>query len=562
MSMISDILIPIMLYSMIDGKKYAVFMLVALLILKWISFGIQGPMTTKLAASVSNTYFSVQIERYTMLNADSRNKLEASDMYSIVRDISDRLANLTAQSMWECCILVEAALSTIVMFWYRGYLHLIVILILIQLIWYRYIAIHALADCRTTRDTSRSETTALNHKNQRLLPELQQCSAGASDIVTNMSKSTMSSYITQISYEKLWIMNDGLGQATVALVMIYVYGTGNPVDIIVLYYLISKFNFAINRCTMTYTQIAKVDTALEKYEKKWDKLIKYQPVKPLIVPETGLIFDYLQVSRDGFSIKAHNLVIERGLTYIVTGESGCGKSTLCSALIGDILGGVLSDGADPASYRQCFSMSYQSRKFHDSDITLREILTVSGRDTPQDDEIMNLLNLVELTGWLKGLVEKKNDTNVDAEEKQYIIHINDDDDNDSKAESTNLLTSIISDIRSFKVTEKQDIKPANCEINPLDVKLNGLSGGQKTRIDLVRAVLRAKNPNVSIVILDEPDNGVDQKQGMRMLKNILGCSQLHGKTKIITTHICECQLKQLTYDQHWHMSDGTLRVLE
>ena len=142
----------------------------------------------------------------------------------------------------------------------------------------------------------------------------------------------------------------------------------------------------------------------------------------------------------------------------------------------------------------------------------------------------------------------------------------------NKSNSNSLIYDSINDLTSFKI--EPIIQPLSSissdgsdglngsdgsnYINPLDIKIKQPSGGEKTRIDIIRTIIRAMRPNIKVVVFDEPEAGIDPTQGMDILLKVVNCKQLQGKTKLIISHMCGCQLARFQVNYHWVIQQGKL----
>ena len=54
-----------------------------------------------------------------------------------------------------------------------------------------------------------------------------------------------------------------------------------------------------------------------------------------------------------------------------------------------------------------------------------------------------------------------------------------------------------------------------------DIKISGLSGGEKMRLSLVFTLLETIKKNKEILILDEPEQGLDESTRRQVISNIL-----------------------------------------
>ena len=88
---------------------------------------------------------------------------------------------------------------------------------------------------------------------------------------------------------------------------------------------------------------------------------------------------------------------------------------------------------------------------------------------------------------------------------------------------------------------------------------NKLSGGQKTRILLARALFRAHHRNSSILILDEPDKGLPAETTLTIINNII--KWYHSKGILFLTLHTE-QAHLLRFDQVLQLKQGTITKIK
>jgi ABC-type transport system involved in cytochrome bd biosynthesis fused ATPase/permease subunit len=88
---------------------------------------------------------------------------------------------------------------------------------------------------------------------------------------------------------------------------------------------------------------------------------------------------------------------------------------------------------------------------------------------------------------------------------------------------------------------------------------NKLSGGQKTRLLLARALYRAHHRNSSLLILDEPDKGLPAETTVSIIDNIIKWYQSKG-ILFLTLHTERAHL--LNFDQVLHIEEGTITKIK
>ena len=100
--------------------------------------------------------------------------------------------------------------------------------------------------------------------------------------------------------------------------------------------------------------------------------------------------------------------------------------------------------------------------------------------------------------------------------------------------------------------------------NELDSNLdeameNKLSGGQKTRLLLARALYRAEQRKSPLLILDEPDKGLPAETTVTIIENIMKWYRSQG-ILFLTLHTERAHL--LNFDHVLHIEDGMITKIK
>ena len=169
-------------------------------------------------------------------------------------------------------------------------------------------------------------------------------------------------------------------------------------------------------------------------------------------------------------MKNIDITIQKGEFVCIIGEIGSGKSSILSSLIGDML---------------------VETKTNESPILVNETLSY-----------------VQQSPWIQNKTIRENilfGEEMDEEKYQQAIRI-------------------------CELTRDINILPAgdNTEIGEKGINL---SGGQKARLSLARAVYADKN----LILLDDPISALDANVKKKIFKNLL-LNHLRGKTRILVTH--------------------------
>ncbi|CAF1456959.1 unnamed protein product [Adineta steineri] len=88
---------------------------------------------------------------------------------------------------------------------------------------------------------------------------------------------------------------------------------------------------------------------------------------------------------------------------------------------------------------------------------------------------------------------------------------------------------------------------------------NKLSGGQKMRLLLARALYRAHNRNSSLLILDEPDKGLPAEITVTIIDNIMKWYRSKG-ILFLTLHTERAHM--LNFDQTLHIDQGIITKIK
>jgi ABC-type transport system involved in cytochrome bd biosynthesis fused ATPase/permease subunit len=198
-----------------------------------------------------------------------------------------------------------------------------------------------------------------------------------------------------------------------------------------------------------------------------------------------------------------------GETILIKGKSGAGKSTFY-----DILNGSISK----KDYSAQITIDNEERTFHSIEKCRTMVLQ---------------------------------DTSVDYRSSLYTIITDQDDDHRTDIDS--ILWTF------FRLVQIDDLIEKDFKGNlhqPIESKL---SGGQKTRLLLARALYRAQQRNCSLLILDEPDKGLPAETTVSIIQNIIKWYQSKG-ILFLTLHTE--QAHQLNFDQILHIEQGTITKIK
>ena len=98
-------------------------------------------------------------------------------------------------------------------------------------------------------------------------------------------------------------------------------------------------------------------------------------------------------------------------------------------------------------------------------------------------------------------------------------------------------------------------------LNKLDTPMKGLSGGEKMRLSILYTLWNFKKTGKQILILDEPEQGLDEDVRVIIIRNIL---ESINKPILVIYHGSKLDLLQLPFDKVWifDKKDGVTKVSE
>lgn len=103
-----------------------------------------------------------------------------------------------------------------------------------------------------------------------------------------------------------------------------------------------------------------------------------------------------------------------------------------------------------------------------------------------------------------------------------------------------------------KITEIAMIEHHFATSTDYDRPLDGLSGGEKMRICIAFSLWQAQRYNRKVVVMDEPDQGLDGELRIEMLKRICIDAKNNGLTVLVVYHGDDANIPEMTgFDRAW-----------
>ncbi|CAF1366983.1 unnamed protein product [Adineta steineri] len=322
-------------------------------------------------------------------------------------------------------------------------------------------------------------------------------------------------------YDYLSLKEDILGKlCTFITIIIYYILNGMNTFIIPLYHYLSTLTGSVHELLIAYIRWLRlkkdydlVKPILEEYDERINVEqidLKYE------FQIQDLSFQY-KGTRETFHLQLDgSLSFKKGEVILITGKSGSGKSTFYDILNGsipmnDYSAKVQIDSEQQSSIlhsiEKCRTMVLQ-----DSDMDYRSTIYSMVTDIDEDEVNKNRTPELDSLVW----------------EFLRLVQIDD----------------FIRDELNGDLDEAME---------------NKLSGGQKMRLLLARALYRAHNRNSSLLILDEPDKGLPAEITITIIDNIMKWYRSKG-ILFLTLHTERAHM--LNFDQTLHIDQGIITKIK
>jgi ABC-type transport system involved in cytochrome bd biosynthesis fused ATPase/permease subunit len=248
----------------------------------------------------------------------------------------------------------------------------------------------------------------------------------------------------------------------------------NVTQIVLIISAINSVMRGVRHITYSVRSFQESESKYKNYEEFWQANDQYRqsPAQQYKFPETITIEKFESQIPELALVEP--ITIHRGDRILIRGPTGEGKTTFVNAFLGKI-SGMKFDARDPENYADDVVEFYQDirERMPFNNITVRKIFGNGDDITVDTDMIEEALHIA----CIDELIEK------------------------------------------------------------LDVDLDGsLSGGEKCRLALATRIYKLlENPDISILLLDESDQGVDPPMGYRILSNVL--QRFPNTTTIVISHL-------------------------
>ena len=313
--------------------------------------------------------------------------------------------------------------------------------------------------------------------------------------------------------------------STLSIVSILITYSENPFIVVPVYHYLSSITNQLDtiidlgiRCMRCIKDYDLLEPLLNQSKTRL-KTKQFQMNQSFTIEKLFFTYKEAKIKRKQFKLElSHPITFQIGETILIHGNSGAGKSTFY-----DIISGCISN--DQYQTNVLIDQSIQlPNAFHN----IESLRTLVLQDTQMDFKcsIFTMITDIENEDFNQFNYSKK-----EQEEKRLWFFLR------------------LVEIDQFVEESLQG------QIHiPVE---NRLSGGQKTRLMLARALNRAEQRQSQILILDEPDRGLPSETTFRIMLNILQWFKLNG-ILFITLHNDRVREK-LPFEHILHIEHGHIK---
>lgn len=464
-----------------------------------------SPISSRAGNKIQILFRESAYKRYDALSFTWKNKKPTDIFHEKMIKCSWALSSMIDWGLRNVIHLVSSTISCIIIFFSTSQYILFVMMLGINIIAYKVIIKRLQTDLEKTRKNNRDNVTRSENLISLNLPLFQQKEIGVDDMMmheTNILKGNFQINTKWDRISTITVLTNKLIMIAIALLDIKSVGM-----LLLMLKSVGIFNGAISSLMHFLNQYNHYDSQYEGYEEFWNETeSKSEPIK-LSLP-SNIVIQKIDVNVNSFQLTGPPMSFHTNDKILIQGKSGHGKSTFLLALMGKIPG-IDMAGGNPENWCHHYAWFFQdiNEKLPVTKVTIRQLF----HDDPNDHEIMKCCELCGIDNWVKKLATD---------------------------DRVNLFDNTAKSILDTEIDKK-------------------LSGGEKSRLALATRIHQMIKDNKSILILDEPEQGLDRQQAYKIIKRILDF--FPSKMVIIVSH-----LEKIREIHNWnsvlHVRKGVITV--
>ncbi len=428
-------------------------------ILKTVLGVFQGIYNDKLMYKFHKHWLTISLDYFNDLSWTKKHTQEdMTDFHRMIHSASGTLFSLVSWGIPSIANGIRSLVVVIYILKTKGYVNLIFVTAIIYYLYFQFIMKKRQDNLTNIRIKMRDLNKIIVSKRKWLLQLFKSNKRNTEDII---NLDVVLDSLDQEYYFGWSIINNGMGLTSCIISFIGLMGISDWDNFLLVKIVFDELRNTIDMFSHFSTNFVSkakdFDKYLTWYEESGGRELDVQYYD---LPKSGLNFDSVNINLDNkFLLEAHGLNIKPNDFILLRGKTGIGKTQLVNCLQGYTPGATLSNTKfQPKNYSKNWEYLNQN---------MRETIPTNGLS-------------------LREMLENESDTDL-----------------------------IMELIRVVKLDDKIIL---NSDINE---KMQGYSGGQRMKTSLVFTLLEVIKNRKSILVLDEPEQGLDPFSRLDVIQSVL-----------------------------------------
>jgi ABC-type nitrate/sulfonate/bicarbonate transport system ATPase subunit len=423
---------------------------------------IDGIYNIDIFYKIKHSWLHINLDYFNDLSWIKKNEQEdMTDFHRMINSSSTTLSNLITWGLPTIVSGITNLTTVMYVLIIKGYWKIIFITSIIYYIYFKFIMKSLQEKLATMRSKMKDSEKIIVSKRKWLLQLFKNNKRKTDDVINlELELDTLEN-----EFIKGWnIITNGMSLVSCLISFIGLYGIDNWENLLLVKIIFDDLRHTIETFSHFSNNLTARSKDFDKYLSWYEGTCgREKKIEYYSVPENGLSFNTININFDNkFILDTKDLSIKPNDVIILRGPTGIGKTQLINSLQGLISGSDLKNGNGDIEEARNYQLDWEYL-----DQNMRETIPNYGLslremlfNEPDTELIFKLVQVVKL------------------------------DD---------------------KIKNKKDI----------DVMMKGFSGGQRMKTSLIFTLLEVIKQNKSILVLDEPEQGLDPYSRLEVVRNVL-----------------------------------------
>lgn len=414
-------------------------------------------------------------KKYESLSYRSKMLTPVNDFLRRKTDVAWGIVNTIIYSFKDFLNIIANFMAVIYIFYNNSLLFELLIMIIIHILAYYFILAKYHQQINKLRTNCHKKNAVIQNLIQIDLPRFERGERSPEHMANHDYQIESNYELTENMWNKIEFASNIINTTS-----IIIFTTSDEKYFLLVLMATSKFTNSISLMMNSLNTYNMNNSKYKSYLELWkDKHFNVEE-KQLVLPNQLIFHVDIQQGKFRLESGSESLNIIQGDKIIINGRTGQGKTTFINALIGNIDGLILNNGALTKSYRKQMVYHVQSTKILCTHITIRQVMN----DEVDDEIITRCLDIANVFDKSANVFDK----------------------------SANIFSNYSYD-----------------ETNII------MSGGQLQRLAIASTLQRLITTNSPILILDEPAAESDSETAVSMMQCIM--DNFPNTTIIVITHL-------------------------